>query len=122
MKRSYLEERFERVIRFHNMPEPIREFVFKSTSPDIKGRWRFDFAWKELKIAVEIDGGTYNNGGHVQGKRYEVDCKKNNAAQMDGWVVLRADRNMVNTEAFAKTVIRMIGLRAMWKRKNQLPY
>src|SRR5687768_16750315 len=28
-------------------------------------RWRFDFAWPELKVAVECDGGTFTGGRHV---------------------------------------------------------
>lgn len=98
--RSYLEALFEAQIQHHGMPEPVREFGFRG--------WRFDFAWPSLKIAVEIDGGTYIGGAHVRGKGYERDCKKNNAAQLNGWVVLRADRNMVGTYEFAVTVKKMI--------------
>jgi len=99
-QRSYLEALFERQVHEHGMPEPIREFYFKG--------WRFDFAWPTLKIAVEIDGGTYIGGAHVRGKGYERDCKKNNAAQCEGWVVLRADRNMVGTYEFACVVKRVL--------------
>lgn len=103
MKRSYLEERFEKVIQLHTLPEPVREFVFHG--------WRFDFAWPLLKVVVEVDGGTYIGGAHVKGKGYERDCKKNNKAQLEGWVVLRADRNMVATYEFATTVKRMLNRR-----------
>ena len=103
-QRSYLEALFESQIQTHGMPEPVREFYFLG--------WRFDFAWPTLKIAVEIDGGTYIGGDHVRGKGYERDCKKNNAAQLQGWIVLRADRNMVGTYEFScvvkKAIIRRI--------------
>lgn len=99
-ERSYLEALFESQIQRHGMPEPVREFGFRG--------WRFDFAWPTLKIAIEIDGGTYVGGAHVRGKGYERDCKKNNAAQLEGWIVLRADRNMVGTYEFACVVKRAI--------------
>jgi very-short-patch-repair endonuclease len=102
-QRSYLEALFEGQIQHHKMPEPVREFTFRC--------WRFDFAWPTLKIAVEIDGGTYIGGDHVRGQGYERDCKKNNAAQLEGWVVLRADRNMVGTYEFACVIKRMINRR-----------
>jgi very-short-patch-repair endonuclease len=91
--RSYLEELFERQISRYNLPQPVREFRFHG--------WFFDFAYPTLRIAIEIDGGTYIGGAHVRGKGYERDCKKNNKAQIEGWIVLRADRNMVNTHEFA---------------------
>ena len=111
-QRSYLEAIFEQQIRTHGMPEPMREFEFRG--------WRFDFAWPALKIAVEIDGGTYIGGAHVRGKGYERDCKKNNAAQLEGWVVLRADRNMVGTYEFACTVKRAIIRRISCLKKQDL--
>ena len=99
-QRSYLEALFERQIQQHGFPEPVREFYFRG--------WRFDFAWPSLKIALEIDGGTYIGGAHVRRKGYERDCKKNNAAQLEGWIVLRADRNMVGTYEFACVVKRAL--------------
>ena len=51
--------------------------------------WRFDFAYKEFKIAVEVEGGIYTNGRHVRGKGFENDCEKYNNALVLGWRVLR---------------------------------
>ena len=65
-------------------PPCVTEYQF-----DESRKWRFDFAWPERKVAVEIDGGTYSGGRHVRGKGYEGDCNKLNAAVMAGWVVLR---------------------------------
>ena len=111
-QRSYLEALFERQIQEHSLPQPIREFYFMG--------WRFDFAWPELKIAVEIDGGTYIGGDHVRGKGYERDCKKNNKAQCAGWMVLRADRNMVGTYEFACDVKRALIRRISCLKKQDL--
>ena len=111
-KRSYLEGLFEGSIQRHQLPEPVREYPFRG--------WRFDFAWPDLKIFVEIDGGTYNGGHHVSPIGYERDCKKSNQAQLEGWVVLRADRNMANSYEFAMVVKKMILRRIhLWSQKTE---
>jgi very-short-patch-repair endonuclease len=59
-------------------------------------KWRFDFAFLDIKIAVEIEGGTYINGRHTRGKGYRNDCEKYNAAAVLGWTVLRYTTDMIN--------------------------
>jgi len=52
-----------------------------------KRKWRFDFCWPELKIAVEVDGGQYKpNGGRHNS---DADREKINTAISMGWRVLR---------------------------------
>lgn len=63
---------------------PEREYKFH----DVR-RWRFDFAFPELKLAVEVEGGTYTNGRHTRGSGYEKDLEKYNEAAKLGWKVLR---------------------------------
>ena len=58
-------------------------------------RWRFDLAWPSLRLALEIEGGTWTGGRHVRGKGYERDCDKYNAAALAGWTVLRATTAML---------------------------
>ena len=52
-------------------------------------RWRFDFAWPAAKVAVEIEGGTWNAGRHTRGSGFAQDCEKYNTAVVCGWRVLR---------------------------------
>lgn len=106
MEISYLEQQFERVITRYKLPQPVREYKFK--------QWRYDFAWPKLKVAVEIDGGTFFGGDHVRGKGYQRDCMKNNAAQLEGWSVLRADREMVDSAEFAVVVKKMLLEKIKW--------
>ena len=47
-------------------------------------RWRFDIAWPEKKIALEIEG-----KGHAHYNRYQRDLEKYNAAAELGWRVFR---------------------------------
>ena len=103
MEQSYLEKQFERLLFREQLPQPMREYRFHG--------WRFDFAWPKLRVAVEIDGGTFTGGDHVRGKGYQRDCKKNNQAQLEGWSVLRADREMVGTDEFSHVVRRMLLVR-----------
>jgi hypothetical protein len=42
-------ETFERQIKDHGFPEPELEMGFHASR-----KWRFDYAWPEFKIAVEI--------------------------------------------------------------------
>ena len=100
LKISYLEEQFERSIARNCLPQPVREHNFH--------RWRFDFAWPKLKVAVEIDGATFSGGNHVRGKGYQRDCKKHNQAQLEGWAILRADSEMSGTDDFALIVKKML--------------
>ena len=73
-----------------NMPEPQRELIF------FKGRrWRFDFAWPEIMIAVEVEGGIWVNGAHSRGAHFLSDCEKYNTATREGWKVFRFGTNMV---------------------------
>lgn len=48
------------------------------------GRWRFDLAWPHLRVAVELDGAHHRTKGQLQ-----RDDRKQNAAVLQGWTVLR---------------------------------
>lgn len=56
-------------------------------------RWRFDFAWLEPMVAVEVEGGIRNYGRHNRPEGFQGDCEKYNAAALDGWTVLRYTRD-----------------------------
>ena len=63
-----------------------------------KGRkawYRFDFAWADLKIALEVEGGTWQTSRHTTGSGFEKDCEKYNEAACAGWTVLRVTGSMV---------------------------
>lgn len=62
---------------------PVTQHRFHATR-----RWRFDFAWPSLKLAVEIQGGTWIRGRHARGSGIQQDAEKLNAAQRAGWCVL----------------------------------
>jgi very-short-patch-repair endonuclease len=66
------------------VPEPVREWVFARPR-----RWRFDLAWWDKSVAVEVDGGAFVGGRHVSGTGFEADCEKHSEAVALGWRVLR---------------------------------
>jgi hypothetical protein len=80
-------------LQLSGLPEPQREFMFHR-----KRKWRFDLAWPELLIAVEIEGGIWSGGRHVRGEGYEADCEKYNEAQLAGWMVLRFTPRMIKKD------------------------
>jgi hypothetical protein len=95
---SELELAFAGALRIRNLergkpklPIPDREVVFHDGR-----RWRFDFAWIQQRVAVELDGGTRNGGRHVRAAGFEGDCEKLNEAAMGGWTVLRFTAAMVD--------------------------
>ncbi len=66
------------------MPRYEREFRFHPSR-----RWRFDFAWPEHLLALEVEGGIYTRGRHTRPGGFRADLEKYNAALLLGWRVLR---------------------------------
>ena len=84
--RSLAEEAFERAWG-DRLPAPVREYRFAAPR-----RWRFDFAWPHLMLALECEG----MGRHQRFAGYRSDCEKYTQAALMGWRVLRvmsADRS-----------------------------
>ena len=95
MSKSALEAELALQIRSLGLPEPVREYQA------IKGRkFRFDFAWIEHRLLVEVNGGTYTKGAHSTGRGIARDYEKANLAVLQGWRVLSFDGKAVkNGEA-----------------------
>lgn len=68
----------------NDYPMPEREWKFYS-----QRGWKFDFAWPEQLVAVEIEGGIFNAGRHGRGAGIAEDAIKYNAAAFIGWAVIR---------------------------------
>lgn len=83
------------------LPRPVSELRF--TTPR---RWRFDLAFPDQRLAVEIEGAVWAGGRHTRGGGYTKDCEKYNAAVMAGWRVLRYTTDMLNADP--RQVIEMI--------------
>ena len=75
-------------------PMPVMQYKFHADR-----EWKFDFAWPNAHVAVEIMGGVWVKGAHVRGGRYEKDCEKLNVAQAEGnWQVYYLTPGMLEAE------------------------
>ena len=72
------------------MPDPVEEYYFHP-----KRKWRFDRAWPQYLVAVELEGGVWSEGRHVRPQGFEGDCEKYNTAATFGWRVLRFTGKML---------------------------
>lgn len=83
---STLERAFDtlRLQLADDLPEPVREYRF-----DDNRKWRFDFAFVDARVSVELEGGVWARGRHTRGRGFIGDCDKYNAAAASGWLVLR---------------------------------
>ena len=83
MSQSKLEEELYCQMRIAGLPRPEREFRFHPSR-----RFRFDFAWPDMKLAVEIHGGEWIQGRHHRAPGFLKDCEKMNEATILRWRVL----------------------------------
>jgi hypothetical protein len=76
--------------RAHRVPVPEREVTFHPVR-----KWRFDYAWRTARVALEQDGGLWTSGRHVRGRGVEADNEKFAAAVLCGWRVFRASPEQI---------------------------
>jgi len=94
----------EELFAFHcralKLPPPLREYRFCADR-----QWRFDFAWPDGMVAVEIeglvvrkvDGRTQVGGRHASISGMKGDMEKYNHAALMGWRVFRFEQSMVKS-------------------------
>jgi len=86
-----------KLLEAKGVPAPTAEHRFHPTR-----KWRFDFAWLDVQLALEIEGGAFSGGRHTRGKGFIGDLEKYNAALLLGWRVLRVTpQQMANGVAVA---------------------
>jgi len=119
-KKSEAEKLFaEQLARVPNLTF-VQQLHFAKT---IKRRWRFDFAFPEFKVAVEIDGVVmkqiggkwFTMGRHADVTGMRGDCMKGNAAIMYGWAVLHFLQDEIKPERALTTTLRVLALKG-WKK------
>lgn len=96
---------FQQICVQNGLPEPVAEFRFHATR-----RWRFDWAWPEQRVALEIDGGVWTGGSHGRGTGIVRDQEKHNYAACMGWIVIRCvprDLHGAATFAFLKQAMKV---------------
>ena len=79
------------LLREAGLPAPQLEYRFHP-----ERRWRFDLAWPEYRLAVELDGGEWlmHGGRH----NTDADREKLNHAAVLGWRVMRFSGQMLERD------------------------
>ena len=98
--------------------ECFAEYPFHPTR-----KWRFDYAFPKVKIAVEVDGGLFSSykgmhaGRHSGGTGQLGDMEKGNAAAELGWLVFHYTPQdfLCNTNQLERAI-------SMRKSKKYLEY
>ncbi len=67
---------------------PVPEFRFHPIR-----RWRFDYAWPDERLALEVEGGIWIGGRHNRGSGFVKDMEKYNRAACMGWRIIRCQPN-----------------------------
>lgn len=94
------------------IPAFVREHQY------IPGRkFRADFAWPALQLAVEVQGGIWRKGGgaHSGGTAIERDIEKAQLAVLHGWSVLPVTTDEVRNGK-ALQIVEKVLIAKGWKR------
>jgi hypothetical protein len=87
---------FDAACKAHGLPEPVHEYEFHPTR-----KWRLDHVFDGW-LAVEVQGGLFVAGRHVQGAALLAEYEKLNEAAIAGFTVLFVTPRQIDTgEAFA---------------------
>ncbi len=97
---------FDKQIIAIGLPSPTTEYRF------CERLWRFDYAWLNERLAIEINGGVYTQGRHTRGKGAEGDYVKLNEAALLGWTVLQFSTGQVKSGLALQTIERWFKNRA----------
>tara|TARA_R110002153_G_scaffold239886_1_gene394447 strand:+ start:5843 stop:6205 length:363 start_codon:yes stop_codon:yes gene_type:complete len=81
------------------LPEPVTEHKFHPIR-----RWRFDYAWPDHKIALEVEGGVWTGGRHTSSVGFIKDMEKYNAAACLGWRIIRCQPSTLMKLATIETL------------------
>jgi len=91
MGKQELKDKFEWICKLNKIELDETEYMFHATR-----KWRADYAWPERKLLVELEGGVFSGGRHTRPMGFIGDCDKYNAAELDGWTLLRYTIEHVN--------------------------
>ena len=92
------EQRLIAQLREMQVPDPTPEHVWHDT----RG-WRFDLAWPDIMVAVEVEGEV-----HRIASRFEGDLVKYTLAAAAGWCVLRYATRKVRDGSAAADIAQIV--------------
>ena len=78
------DEKFLLMCRAKKIPTPEAEHRFHAVR-----KFRFDFAWPDARLALEVEGGVWSGGAHGRGTGIVRDMAKATLAAEEGWRIIR---------------------------------
>jgi hypothetical protein len=127
-KSDVLHDRFSFACRTRLLPAFKTELMFAKEA--MGRRWKFDFAWPEYMLAVEIEGLVMRQlyelprpgaqrvlvvyGRHATALGIKEDMVKYNAAIELGWFVLRFEQDAIKSSVAIDTTVRALHARG-WR-------
>ncbi len=91
---SDLEDTLVWQLRAVGIEAPLRQHQFAAS---LGRKWRFDLAWDARLVAVEVQGGLWSKGAHVQPMHLEREYEKLATAASLGWRVLPVHAKMIES-------------------------
>ena len=92
-------------IRCAGLPKPELEFMFMYPVR----KWRFDMAWPDQRVALEVEGITPEGGRHQRMRGYSEDCAKYSEAAIRHWRVIRVTSMMIKRGVALDMLERALG-------------
>lgn len=96
---------FDKQCDLAGLPKPVAELAF---AKGLGRRWRFDWAWVDQGVAVEVEGGAFIAGRHTRGAGFLKDMEKYNTAAILGWRILRVTPKQIENGEALNLVDRII--------------
>lgn len=98
------------------LPAPELEYRFHPTR-----KWRFDVAFVDYKVALEIEGAVWTGGRHTRGSGFVKDMEKYSNAAILGWRLLRCTPTKLCTTETIEMVKAALAYRpcAEWEAANR---
>lgn len=86
-----------------DIPRPVPEHRFHPVR-----LWRFDYAWIDQRIALEVEGGIFIQGRHSRGVGMQGDFEKYNEAAVLGWRIIKCTPKDLFTNNTIKLIQRIV--------------
>jgi very-short-patch-repair endonuclease len=87
-----LERALATQIKQHGLPEPKEQFML----PESARKYRWDFAWPQYRLVVEVNGGIWVPSEHSTGTGIKRDYDKNNEGELCGYSQLTFDSGAID--------------------------
>ena len=73
-------------------------------------RWRFDWAWVQQRVALEVNGGVWIAGRHSRGRGQIADYEKWSEAAAQGWRMIHVIPDQLQDEKTLDMIRRALRL------------